>query len=162
MRTSLLLRLSSLLVPLLACGISNGQQSPGPLGIGAGRPIEGSSDPQIQSTKPPRSELQPGIKMHLDPLGKPCVAVTGFSLEKTDFRAVFGGQASELEQKGVKHFENFISAQNHCSRPIKLRVCYYASQDCVPIDVPGYDNRRISLGFSGGTRRFRYQYTEQF
>lgn len=164
MRTSLLLRLLILLVLLLACDVSSGQQSAGPAGTGAGRPIEGAAGLPNQKTSP-RSDLQAGIRMHLDTFGKPCVAIMGYSIPKADFRTIFGaGQSSELEQKVSKPkiFENFISAQNHCGQPIKFRVCYYASPDCVPVDVPGYGNQRVSLGVSAGTPGFRYQYTEQF
>jgi len=173
MRRAKLLKLGSLLVPLLVCEASSGQQSLAPLG--PGRPIEGSTS-GLYLPNSVQSDLSRGVKVHLDVYGKRCVTVAAYSLAKTDFRKIFGGgQTPQAEKdKGAssgaggqgdyksKNFEHIVSAQNHCSQTVRLRVCYLGSQDCVPLDVPGYGHQQASLGIAAGTPSFRYQYIEQF
>jgi hypothetical protein len=89
--------------------------------------------------------------------------VAAFSLPKTDFRKIFGaGQTPQASDNTSKLFEHMISAQNHCSQIIRLRVCYYGSETCVAVDVPPFDHQQASLGVARGMPGFRYQYTEQF
>jgi hypothetical protein len=157
-----------LLVPLLACWASNAQQIVAPPGSGPGRPIEGVTGggyaPNQSSSA--LSNLMPGVKVHLDPYGKRCVAVAAYSRTKTDFRKIFGGQAEASADKQTtsktKLFEHIIAGQNHCSQTIRLTVCYYGSQTCVPLHVPPYGGQEVSLGVAAGTPDFHYQYTEQF
>jgi hypothetical protein len=151
MRATDFLKFTGLLFPLLACEASNGQES--------GRPIEGSTGgvymPHPSSAL---SDLKPGIKMHLDPFGKPCVTVAAYSLAKTDYRKIFGAEQKLLASG---EYEHMIAAKNHCSQMIRLKVCYFGSQSCVTVDVASYGDQRASLGISTG-QGFRYQYTEQF
>ena len=165
MRASNPWKLAILLVSLLACDVSNGQ----PLGAGPGRPIEGSTGGlSNQSQSSAQSDLNPGVRAHLDPYGKRCVKVAASSHQKTDFRKIFGagqtssGNNSEQGVNSTKLFEHIISAENHCGQTIKLRVCYYGSQNCIPLDVPGYGHQQASLGVAPGMPGFRYQYIEQF
>ena len=168
-----------LLVPFLACDVSNGQQST----AGSGRPIEGSTGglyPPNQSQSSLHSDLDPGVKFHRDPYGKPCISVAAFALPKTDFRKIFGAELSahsSAKDKGKdgsdgvglgagdsksQNYEHMVSAQNRCSQNIKLKVCYLGSQSCLLVDVPPYGHQRASLGIATGTPAFSYQYTEQF
>jgi hypothetical protein len=144
-------KLTSLLLLLLASEISNAQES--------GRPIEGATggaySPHESSAL---SDLKPGIKMHLDPFGKPCVTVAAYSLAKTDFGKIFGAEPKVFASK---EYEHMITATNRCSQMIKLKVCYSGTQDCVIVELASYGNQRASLGRSSD-QGFRYQYTEQF
>jgi hypothetical protein len=145
--------LTSVFFPLFACGtsISNGQEW--------GRPIEGSTGgAYLSNHSSALSDLKPGIKMHLDPFGKPCVTLAAYSLAKSDYRKIFGA-----EQKifASSEYEHMITATNHCSQMIKLKVCYSDSQNCVVVELASYGNQRASLGISSD-QGFRYQYTEQF
>jgi hypothetical protein len=168
MRHDRLVRLAGLLVPLLACCGSYGQQIVTPPGAEPGRPIEGSTGgtyaPNQLSSE--MSHLTPGVKVHLDPYGKRCVAVAAYSRTKTDFRKIFSGQAEansgDQATSKTKLFEHVIAAQNHCSQTIRLKVCYYGSQTCVSLHVPPYGDQEASLGVAAGTPDFHYQYTEQF
>jgi hypothetical protein len=72
------------------------------------------------------------------------------------------GKSSSSDVAALRLFEHVISADNHCPRTIKLKVCYYDSQTCVPLDVPAYGRQRAILGVSSAGPDFRYQYTEQF
>ena len=152
MRTTDLLKLTSPLFLLLACTVSDGQES--------GRPIEGSTGGlYVPKESSALSDLKPGIKMHMDPYGKPCVTVGAYSLPKTDFGKIFG---AEQRPPASVEYEHFVTAKNRCSQTIKLKVCYFESNSCVTVNLAGYGNQRASLGLSPGARGFRYQYTEQF
>jgi hypothetical protein len=156
-----------LFAPLIASDVASGQQSSSSLG--PGRPIEGATDGLYVPSKP-QSDLTPVIKLHTDAFGKACIVVVGYSHAKTDFAKIFGGQTSpnsadaSTNEQGHKSklYEHIISAQNRCSQTIRVHVCYYASQTCVAIRVPGHDHEQASLGTSSGIPGFRYQYTEQF
>jgi hypothetical protein len=176
---NLSLQLTCLIVVLLASpGTSNGQEP-----TRSGRPIEGSTGGLYvpnQSQSSLQSDLDPGVKVHLDPYGKRCILVAAYALPKTDFRKIFGAELSahsSPKDKGkdasgsvgqdaraskAQNYEHMVSAQNRCSHTIRLRVCYLGSQSCVPLAVPAYGRQQASLGIATGTPAFRYQYTEQF
>jgi hypothetical protein len=152
MRTTGFLKPISFVVLLVASEMSNGQE--------LSRPIEGSTGGlYLPNQSSALSDLKPGVKMHLDPFGKPCVTVGAYSLPKTDFRKIFGAEQKPLASV---EYEHFVTAKNHCSQTIKLKVCYFDSNSCVTVDVASYGNQRASLGTSPGMPGFRYQYTEQF
>jgi hypothetical protein len=158
MQVSAIAKLASLLVSLLACDVANSQ----PLNGGSGHPIEGSTGGTYRPNKLQSSDLNPSAKVHKDAYGTPCVTVAAHSLPKTDFRKIFsGGQTSDGTDIKLKTFEHIISAHNHCALTVRLRVCYYGSQNCLPLDVPGHDDGQASLGISPESG-FHYQYTEQF
>jgi hypothetical protein len=171
MRRLNLLKLSSLLLSLIVCDVSNGQGLTTPQGAVPMRPIEGSTGGlhlPYQSQSP--TDLTVGAMVHKDPYGKPCIKIAAFSLRKTDFRKIFDPKVSTLDpgtdqtqnRQSGNLFEHIISAENHCGHTIKLKVCYYGSQTCLPVDVPGYGHQRASLGTYPAMPDFRYQYTEQF
>jgi hypothetical protein len=91
------------------------------------------------------------------------VTVAAQALPKTDFRKIFGGPQASDGNQGVKSktFEHIVSGHNHCAITVRLKVCYYGSLNCVPMDVPGHDAQQVSLGLSPEAG-FHYQYTEQF
>jgi hypothetical protein len=85
----------------------------------------------------------------------------GYSQTTPDFRKIFGGEQSSGSAVATsKTFEHVISAT--IIARITLRVCYFGSQTCVTVQVPGYGHQQASLGLSPGQPGFRYQYTEQF
>jgi hypothetical protein len=113
------------------------------------RPIVGSSG---FAAPPPREpvlsgSLNQGPGQHLGPLGKPCLS------------AYATGRAQKINPRIVEHV---VTANNSCSQSIKLRLCYYKSDRCVPLTVPGHQHKEIVLGIMPGTADFRYQYSEEF
>jgi hypothetical protein len=87
-----------------------------------------------------------GTRVHLDPMGKPCVAVSAFARAQT---------------LNPNIFDHTIFAQNHCSQAIKLKICYFGSQSCIAVDVPGYGRKEVVLGIYPALKEFRYEYVEQ-
>src|SRR5258708_6181062 len=134
---------------MIACTVSHAQGLYPSASDRIGRPIVGATT----GIRPP-SETQPfgesanaGKKVHMDPTGKPCVQVSAFS---------------RPEIINPKLFDHTILARNHCSLPINLKVCYYGSQSCIPVDIPGYGQKQTVLGVYPSLRDFRYEYTEKF
>jgi hypothetical protein len=87
------------------------------------------------------------VKMHLGPTGKPCLTVLGFA-------------RPQLINPDI--FDHMISASNDCSQLIKVHVCYYESQQCVPIDVPPYGRKETVLGIMPAMNQFQFEYREEF
>jgi hypothetical protein len=58
-------------------------------------------------------------------------------------------------------FDHIISAKNNCGQSIKIRVCYYRSEHCKPIEIPGYAHKEVILGTMPSMREFRYEFYEQ-
>ena len=86
-------------------------------------------------------------KKHMNSLGKPCVTVSGVALP---------------EETNGKVFNHVIFATNGCGQIIKMTVCYYASDHCVPLEVPPYSRNRVVLGIMPAMDRFRFEYRERF
>jgi hypothetical protein len=117
-------------------------------GITTQRPVFGSSggiraSPPVALDDPENAR----VKVHHDPYGKPCVDVFG---------------VSRPQIVNTNMFDQFVIAENHCSKVIKLKICYFGSFSCAPVDVPPYGRKETLLGFFPTTGEFRYQYTEQF
>ncbi len=166
MRWLNLLKLLSLpVLAVVTCEASNGQGLTTPLDTTPSRPIEGSTGGQHLPNQSGGSQFLSsnssfGVKVHLDPVGKPCVKVSAYSHRQTNYRIIFDPTLTHRNSSNI--FEHFISAQNHCSQPVKLKVCYYGSLSCVMVEVPGYDRREALLGVYPALSDFRYQYVEQF
>jgi hypothetical protein len=88
-----------------------------------------------------------GVKQHIGPTGKPCVAVSGDAHAQTVNPHIF---------------EHIITADNACSQVIRLFVCYYGSERCVPMTVPSYARQVAVLGIEPDTTAYRFEYWEQF
>lgn len=116
-------------------------------GPGDGPPILGGVGVSPPASMPALggSENQP--RRHRDATGQPCVRVGGFARAQTT---------------NPRIFDHMITATNNCSQLIKLKVCYYQSQSCMPVELPGYSRREAVLGIYPALRDFRYEYTEQF
>ncbi|MFK4560616.1 hypothetical protein QIH93_08150 [Bradyrhizobium ottawaense] len=52
--------------------------------------------------------------------------------------------------------EHIVSIKNNCLRPIKVKVCYYGSDQCRQLDVQGYKRADTILGVMRGIKFFRY------
>jgi hypothetical protein len=107
-------------------------------GTGALRPPE---QPRLLSGS------QDAARKHKSPTGQPCLTVRGFARQQIINKTIF---------------DHMITAMNACSELIKLQVCYYKSQHCVPVAVPSYGRKEVVLGIFPGMEDFRFEYREQF
>jgi hypothetical protein len=86
-------------------------------------------------------------KRHMTPTGKPCLAIQGYAKQ-------------ELVNKNI--YQHLIRTANNCVQNIKVRVCYYNTDDCILVNVPPLERREDILGIFPALKRFQFQAKEQF
>jgi hypothetical protein len=84
---------------------------------------------------------------HRDPAGKPCLAINGSARPYT---------------VNTNLFDHLITASNSCAQRIRVQVCYFRSQQCVMMDVPGRGRREAVLGTLPSIKDFRFEFRERF
>ena len=82
--------------------------------------------------------------MTKDAFGKPCLDIE---------------TASRAHVSNPKIYDHVVSVMNRCLKPLKLKVCYFGSDRCTELDVPGM--KRKDAIFGVGTNMFRVSYTEK-
>jgi hypothetical protein len=87
------------------------------------------------------------IRRHMNPFGKPCLALAG---------------TSRPLKFAVNTFEHVVEAKNDCSSIIKVQICYYQSDHCVFPIAPSYGKASTILGVAVAMKDFKYQYREEF
>jgi hypothetical protein len=136
------------LVVLLAWGTTAAAQLASPVGTNSAATV-GSSNGMRPPAQLPLLSSTPsaGVKLHLGPTGKPCLTV-------------FGSAKPQVINPNI--FEHIIMASNECSQTIKIKVCYYQSTQCIPLDVPAYGRKEVVLGIMPAMNQFRFEFREQF
>jgi hypothetical protein len=87
------------------------------------------------------------ILRHRDPMGRPCLAVGGFA-------------RPQIINPNL--YEHVIVAVNSCAKRIDMQVCYYQSQDCIPVNVQGGERKEAILGLVPAEKNFRFEFREKF
>lgn len=87
------------------------------------------------------------ILRHRGPTGSPCLTVGGIA-------------RPHVANPNV--FDHVISVKNSCAQRIAIKVCYYRSLDCVPMEVPGGERKEAVLGTLPAVRDFRFEFQEKF
>lgn len=87
------------------------------------------------------------VLRHRDPAGKPCLSV--------------GGYARPYATQAML-YDHIVIATNSCAQAIKVAVCYYKSQQCVTLDVPGRSRREGTLGTMPSIKDFQFEFRERF
>jgi hypothetical protein len=86
-------------------------------------------------------------RQHLDFAGKPCL--------------VSAGVAHPLASN--PHIINHaVSLDNHCGDTIRVKVCYYRSDECTDVLVPGHGRKEQIIGVFPAMQQFRYEVKELF
>jgi hypothetical protein len=138
-----------LVIPLLLGGAS-GSAAQGlglPQGSGSA-PTLGGAGMRPPAQSPILNGIQSaGAKIHLGPTGKPCLTVRGYA-------------RPQITNPNI--FDHVILAGNECGQTIKMQVCYYQSQQCIPIEVPPYGRKEAVLGIMPVMNQFQFEYREQF
>lgn len=128
-------------------GVAVAQGLSSPLGTGSAPALGGVNErppaqvPILNGTQNAR------VKLHLGPTGKPCLTVQGYA-------------KPQIVNPNI--FTHMIIASNDCSQSIKMKVCYYQSQQCIPLTVPEYGRNEVVLGIMPAMTQFRFEYQEQF
>lgn len=59
-------------------------------------------------------------------------------------------------------FNHWIYAENTCNKRIRLRVCYFSTNNCIEMDVGGRERKEAILGTLPSIKDFRFEYRERF
>jgi hypothetical protein len=86
-------------------------------------------------------------RKHRDYAGKPCLET--------------GGVSRPLASN-PRILDHAVSLENHCSNPIKAKVCYYHTDDCTDVEMPGNSRKEQIIGVFPAMQLFRYEVREQF
>jgi hypothetical protein len=87
------------------------------------------------------------VLRHRDFTGKPCLAVSGSAVAHTI---------------DPNLYDDVITAVNSCPQQIEVQVCYYQSEDCISMDIPGGETREAILGMLPSTQDFQFEFREKF
>jgi hypothetical protein len=55
-----------------------------------------------------------------------------------------------------------VVLDNHCVGRIKAKVCYYGTDECTDVEVPGNSRKEQVIGVFPAMQTFRYAVKEQF
>jgi hypothetical protein len=113
----------------------------GPRGIVGGTTGGHGTEFNIQASK------GSDILRHRDFTGKPCVTIGAFA---------------RPHRINPQLYDHVITAINGCPQRIIMRVCYYQSQDCIQMEVPGSQRKEAILGTLPAAKDFRYEFQEKF
>jgi hypothetical protein len=86
-------------------------------------------------------------RKHLDFAGKPCLESSG--------------KATPLASN-ARIQNHLVNLDNHCADLIKAKVCYYKTNDCTNVAVPGHSRREQVIGVFPALQQFRYEVKEEF
>jgi hypothetical protein len=84
---------------------------------------------------------------HLDFAGKPCLA---------------SGSVSHPLASNPRIFNHAVSLDNHCVTAIKVKVCYYRTDECTAVQVPAHGRVEQIIGVFPAMEQFRYEVKEIF
>jgi hypothetical protein len=100
-------------------------------------------------TESPTFRASSGNEMlrHRGPTGSPCLDVGGFARRHT--------AVSNL-------YDHVIAVKNNCALRISIQVCYYNTQNCLPVEIPGGERKEAILGTMPSTKDFRFEFREKF
>ena len=87
------------------------------------------------------------ILRHIDFAGKPCLAVSGLARGHTI---------------NPNLYDHIIVAINSCPQRIAMQACYYDTQDCIRMEIPGGERKEAILGTLPSIKSFRFEFRERF
>jgi hypothetical protein len=121
----------------------------------ASPPFQRPSSPTVGGSIP-RSAAQPPsfgprggteILRHRDFTGKPCLTVAGIARQHIINRNLY---------------DHVITVSNACPQRITIRVCYYRTDDCIPMEIPGGERKEAHLGAMPAVKEFGFEFREKF
>jgi len=87
------------------------------------------------------------ILRHRGPTGNACLAVAGHARSHTI---------------DPKLYDHVINVTNSCAQRIALQICYYRSQECISMEIPGGERKEAILGTLPSVKDFRFEFREKF
>jgi hypothetical protein len=86
-------------------------------------------------------------RKHRDFAGKPCLETSG---------------VSHPLASNPRILNHAVSLNNHCAERIKAKVCFYKTDECTVVEVPGNSRKEQVIGVFPAMQLFRYEVKEQF
>lgn len=129
-------------------GAASAQSGMGPFDNSS--PVVGATPGlQLPATPPPMfgASADTQVLRHRDFTGRPCLDVNGYA---------------EPHTIDPNLYDHVITVVNHCPRRIAIDVCYYQSQDCIPMEIPGDQRKEAVLGTMPAEKDFRFEFREKF
>ena len=84
-----------------------------------------------------------GLQRNTDPTGSPCLNVYARSEQQTINKMIYN---------------HILLLDNHCSKEIRIRACYYKTDSCQEISVSGYKRQNHVFGvFTAPNFRFAFR-----
>jgi hypothetical protein len=123
---------------------------------GAANTISGWSGPTLGATggmsafhsgPPIQASVGNQILRHRDFTGRPCLDVAGYA---------------EPHMIDRNLYDHIVTVLNHCPQRIDIAVCYYESEDCIPMSVPGNERKETVIGTMPAEKDFRFEFREKF
>lgn len=113
------------------------------------RPVIGATSGMQDLDTPQRFEWSQGngILRHRDFAGNPCLTVNG---------------AAQAHKVDPNLYDDVITVVNNCPQRIAMQVCYYQSEDCIQMEIPGESHQEAVLGILPATKDFRFEFREKF
>jgi hypothetical protein len=136
--------LSGLAVVMLA-ELVNAQGSVTPLD--SSPPVLGGAGVRAPTPSPVIGSQNADILRHRDPIGNPCLNVSGFARAHTI---------------NPNLYDHLIAAKNRCAQRLTIQVCYYRTQQCIAMEIPGFASKETILGTLPSITDFRYEFRERF
>lgn len=140
---------AGLLGLLMSCpAASLAQTSTDPLtGLGKRPEVGGTYQPRAADKPMIGSSGGQEILRHRDFAGKPCLTLGGYARAFTT---------------NANLFDHVVAIENGCPKAIKLQLCYHKTNECLPVEVPGYGRKEAILGTMPSQKDFRYEFREKF
>jgi hypothetical protein len=86
-------------------------------------------------------------RKHLDFAGKPCLSTEGVARPLSS---------------NPRIMNHVVTFNNHCFERIRLKVCYFSTDDCTDVEVPPYGRKEQVIGVLPAVQLFRYELRELF
>jgi hypothetical protein len=86
-------------------------------------------------------------RKHRDFAGKPCLQSIGISRPLAS---------------NPRILDHAVSFDNHCFEAIKVKVCYYRTDNCTDVEVPANSHKEQVIGVFPAMQQFQYNVQEQF
>jgi hypothetical protein len=92
-------------------------------------------------------ETNANARRHFDFAGKPCLDTRGTSMPLAS---------------NTRILNHVVSFENHCFETIKVKVCYYGTDECTDVAVPPRGRKEQIIGVFPAMQQFRYDVKENF
>src|SRR5665213_2849257 len=113
------------------------------------RPVVGGTAGATPPIEPPHisGSDSPDVLRHRNPMGKACLNVYGYARPYAT---------------NPNLFDHVIVASNSCTQVIRMRVCYYRTQNCIAMEISSRGRKEAVLGTLPAMKDFRYEFRERF